>query len=226
MQPISRSASVRAAVVFVTAQWLAFAAGAPQTVTWRLADASGAALDEAVVSLQPLDATGAPPPPLLPSPEIIQRDRIFVPYVTAITVGTAVIFPNRDNVQHHVYSLSRTKRFEIPLYGREAPREILFDQPGVVALGCNIHDWMLCYVVVLATPYFAKSDADGIATIAAVPPGRYRAEIWHPRLPAPVDSELVVAAERPPDELRPALKLKPDRRVRVAPAPDASSDYD
>jgi plastocyanin len=194
------------------------AAAAPQSITWRLADAKGKPLEDAVVSLHPLDRASEAPTPG-PSPEIVQVDRIFVPYVTAITVGTSVVFPNRDNVQHHVYSLSKTKRFEIPLYGKEAPREIVFDQPGIVPLGCNIHDWMQCYIVVLDTSLFAKTDGDGMARIADVPAGRYRADIWHPRLAAIVSTELVVAEDAAPAEQRPVLKLRPDRRVREAPAP-------
>jgi len=83
-----------------------------------------------------------------------QRDKQFVPYVTAVQVGTAVIFPNSDNIRHHVYSFSPAKRFELPLYSGVPAEPVVFDKVGFVTLGCNIHDWMIAYIAVLPTPYF------------------------------------------------------------------------
>jgi hypothetical protein len=79
-----------------------------------------------------------------------------------------------------VYSFSPAKLFEIKLYAGKPTQPILFDKPGEVALGCNIHDWMEAYVLVVNTPYFAKTGADGRARIANVPPGHYRMRVWHP----------------------------------------------
>src|SRR5437868_8194485 len=92
---------------------------------------------------------------------IDQRDRQFVPYVTAVQVGTAVLFPNSDNIRHHVYSVSPAKRFELPLYAGVPAAPVVFDKEGFVTLGCNIHDWMVAYVAVLPTPYFQVTRADG-----------------------------------------------------------------
>ncbi len=169
---------------------------------------------DAVVSLVPLDA---PAPVRAPAEAVVaQEDKEFDPYVTPVVVGTRVKFPNRDTVQHHIYSLSKPKRFEKPLYASGAAESVLFDQPGVVALGCNIHDWMVAYVVVVATPWFAKTSADGSARLAGAPPGRYRLEVWHPRLTRPVLREITLAAGHPAAETVP-LALKPDRRIRRAP---------
>ena len=143
----------------------------------------------------------------------MQRGQEFSPYVTPLLVGTAVSFPNRDNVQHHVYSLSPPKKFELPLYAGEAKAPVMFDHPGVVALGCNIHDWMSAYVVVLATPWFAKTGPDGGATITGAPDGRYRAEVWHPRL-ARLETREVVLAGEAAAPLAFTLTLKADRRIR------------
>ena len=187
-------------------------------VEFRLADAKGRAIADAVVSLVPLDAPARVTPPAAPL-EIMQQNEEFVPYVTALVVGTAVSFPNRDTVQHHVYSLSLPKKFELPLYAGESKAAIVFDQPGVVALGCNIHDWMAAYVVVLATPWFARTGADGRGMIGAVPAGRYRAEVWHPRLARTETRELVVAGAAP-EPLGFTLALKPDRRIRRTPLSD------
>jgi plastocyanin len=120
--------------------------------------------------------------------EIAQADREFVPYVSVIQTGTSVGFPNRDPILHHVYSFSPAKPFEIRLYTGETPVEVLFDKPGVVALGCNIHDWMIGYVVVVPTAHFGKTDASGIARMRDVPGGAYELRAWHPQqrgVPAP-----------------------------------------
>ena len=176
-------------------------------------DAKGAAVPDAVISLHALEATDAAP--LTGGPvEIVQRDQEYAPLVTVVRVGTEVVFPNQDDIQHHIYSLSKAKRFEKPLYAPGAHESVVFDQPGVVTLGCNIHDWMIAYIVVLPTPHFAKTDAGGAARLS-VPPGRYRVEVWHPRLPAQETRELALADGATP--LSYTLKLKPDRRIRRTP---------
>lgn len=169
---------------------------------------------DAVVSLVPLDT---PAPAHSPAGAVVaQEDKEFDPYVTPVVVGTRVTFPNRDTVQHHIYSLSKPKRFEKPLYASGASESVLFDQPGVVALGCNIHDWMVAYVVVVPTPWFAKTDVEGSAQVTGVPPGRYRLEVWHPRLTRPVQREITLGPGGPTAETV-TLTLKPDRRIRRAP---------
>lgn len=112
---------------------------------------------------------------------IDQRDIQFVPRVTVVPVGTTVRFPNSDNVRHQVYSFSPAKRFELPLYAGRAAAPVVFSTPGVVELGCNIHDWMLAYVVVVDTPYAGVADARGNSRIEA-PAGPYTLRVWHPRL--------------------------------------------
>lgn len=184
-----------------------------------LADAAGKPVADAVVSLIPLDA---PVPETAPAAgvEIAQVGEQYRPYVTPVRVGTVVEFPNKDDIQHHLYSVSKPKPFEKPLYESGASESVLFDRPGVVILGCNIHDWMVAYVVVLETPWFAKSTAEGRVTVAGLPAGRYRLDLWHPRLASPVGREIVVAAEGATTEAF-ELKLKPDRRIRRAPTSEA-----
>lgn len=113
---------------------------------------------------------------------ILQQDREFSPYLTIVQTGAAIEFPNRDAFKHHVYSFSQPKIFEIKLYAGKPAKPVVFDKPGVVALGCNIHDWMEAYVLVVDTPYFARTGADGRARIGNVPAGTYRLKLWHPRL--------------------------------------------
>jgi plastocyanin len=182
----------------------------------------GKPVADAVVSAVPLDHAQ---PAVAPGTgiQIEQKDQEFRPYVTAIQVGSTVNFPNHDTVQHHIYSLSKPKRFEIPLYKSGASEAVVFDQPGIITIGCNIHDWMLAYIVVLPTPFFTQTDATGAAALPPLPPGRYRLEIWHPRATAPVVQEIVSAPDQAP-VLEFSVDLKPDKRIRRAPSGKAA-DY-
>ena len=107
--------------------------------------------------------------------------------VLVATVGTEVQFPNLDAVRHHVYSFSPTKKFEIKLYKGKEAQPVLFDQPGVVLLGCNIHDNMVGWIVVVDTPYHAQTGVDGAVPgrvrLDNVPAGSYQLRVWHPRQP-------------------------------------------
>lgn len=113
-------------------------------------------------------------------PEVAQRKRQFDPYISVVQTGTQVNFPNRDEVGHHVYSFSAAKSFEFPLYRQQSPDPVLFDRGGVVVLGCNIHDWMLAYILVVDTPYFAQFEDKQLRL--ALPDGAYRVSLWHPGL--------------------------------------------
>ena len=110
----------------------------------------------AVVVAKPVG--GAVPTDAGSAAVIDQVDKEYVPYVTAVQVGTKVNFPNHDPVRHHVYSFSEAKSFELPLYKGSAHPPITFDTPGVVVLGCNIHDSMRGYIRVTDTPYAMKTN--------------------------------------------------------------------
>jgi len=138
------------------------------------------------------------PRPADPEAVMDQRDRQFAPHVLPVLAGTSVRFPNSDDTRHHVYSFSEAKTFELQLYHGETARPVTFEQPGVVTLGCNIHDWMLGYIYVLDTPAFARTDASGQGRIGDLPAGEYRVELWHPRLvdgTSPEPREAVVDAD-------------------------------
>lgn len=117
-----------------------------------------------------------------PSVSVDQIDKHFVPAVLAIRVNTFVHFPNSDDIRHHVYSFSPAKKFELRLYHGTASEPVLFDKPGTVVLGCNIHDSMVGYIYVVDTPYYAVTDAQGRATLTGIPAGSYELEIYHPRM--------------------------------------------
>jgi len=172
---------------------------------------------------------GPPPPAGAPGGRTVmdQRDREFMPHVLAVRTGTPVYFPNSDNIRHHVYSFSPAKTFELPLYKGTPAAPVVFDKPGAVALGCNIHDWMIGYVYVVDTPYFAVTGADGRARLS-LPDGDYALSVWHPRLLGATD-----AVPRPvrvdPGGARVAadIALTPERRrPRPARSGYETGDYD
>jgi plastocyanin len=160
-------------------------------------DRNGRNIGDAVVLAVPADARNAQHTKA-PQDAVDQVDKQFVPYVKAVFVGSTVRFPNSDNIRHQVYSFSPAKKFELPLYaGTNAP-PVIFDKPGVVVLGCNIHDWMIGYIYVSDTPFFAKTGPLGTASITDLPPGEYRVRIWHPsmdRAEEATDRQIMVGAE-------------------------------
>jgi plastocyanin len=111
-----------------------------------------------------------------------QVDLTFVPDVIVLPVGSTISFPNSDAVSHQVYSFSSARRFQLPLYRGKPYPPVTFDQPGVVTLGCNIHDNMLAYVVVTDAPFFGRTDAQGEWVATNLPNGTYRVRLWHPLL--------------------------------------------
>ncbi len=188
-------------------------------------DAAGELVGDAVLSLSPLDGQSTPSSVVGGGVKIAQIKQEYSPYVTAVRTGTPVEFPNLDTIQHHIYSVSKPKRFEIPLYEPGRSEVVTFDQPGLVVIGCNIHDWMSAYVLVLDTPWFGKTAADGRVRLGDLAPGRYRLELWHPRVSKPLSREVTLGATSGAEPLRLTLTLRPDRRLRRAPTPGAGGAY-
>ncbi len=195
--------------------WLLLSSAAQAAVTGRVVDAHGKGIAAAVVFVQ---SPSAEPRARSHRVTMDQVDKTFVPGLLAIVAGTRVNFPNRDQIHHHVYSFSRTKSFELPLYkGTDAP-PVLFDKPGVVKVACNIHDWMSAIILVLPTPHFAVTDANGAFMLPDLPAGTYELVAWHERSRLKVEStaqRVTLAAQIPevtftlplaPERLRPAIR--------------------
>ena len=115
----------------------------------------------------------------LPSVIIDQIHRQFAPQVSVVQTGTAVVFPNSDNIRHSVYSFSPAKVFLLKLYAGRAAPPVVFDQAGLVVLGCEIHDTMVAWLLVVSTPYYGKSNAAGLVTLRDLRVGNYRLYAWH-----------------------------------------------
>lgn len=192
-----------------------------QGVILRLLDADGSPVQDGVMELI-ADTAAVSIPESMHEVQIDQVNKEFVPTVTTIVAGGSASFPNSDDILHHVYSFSPAKTFDTPLYGSDANSEYreMFDTPGVVEIGCNIHDWMLAYIYVGESDLMAISDEAGVAQLANIPPGEYRLKVWHSRLDAPQNSAVqdIVIGAGSTEELELTLELARDRRVRRAPS--------
>jgi plastocyanin len=215
-----------AALAALVTLFAAHARGQGIEIAASVSDDKGRPVADAIVIAAPADGV------IRSSPRardaiVDQVNKEFEPRVTAVFAGTAVVFPNHDDVRHQVYSFSPAKRFELPLYAGVPSQPVVFDRPGVVVLGCNIHDWMVGYVYVSESPYFAKTGKDGRALLTDLPPHAYVVRVWHPQLDGPEE-----ATRKPVDlsrsrsaEVAWTIKLKPESKVRRAPLADRPGRY-
>jgi plastocyanin len=191
------------------------------TVVVNVHTPEGRALPGAVVTVRSLDGPGRQATPL--HAVMDQVNRSFAPDLLVIPVGSTVEFPNSDSVSHQIYSFSPAKRFQLPLYRGKPYPPMRFDQPGVVTLGCNIHDEMLAYLLVTDAPWYGRTDNGG-SWSAEVPRGRYRVALWHPRLRENTDElerELTVG-----DSDRADLTLRLSKPLQPAPLSDRPHSWD
>jgi plastocyanin len=108
-----------------------------------------------------------------------QRDERFVPHVLAITTGTIVDFPNSDRIFHNVFSLSKTRPFDLGRYAAGRSKAVTFERPGIVRVFCDIHSHMNAFILVFNHPFFALTDMDGRYRLDNVPPGTYNLVAWN-----------------------------------------------
>jgi plastocyanin len=178
-------------------------------LTVNLTDIAGKPLPDAVVYAEAVGKQ-LPSPAHVPRAVIDQVNRRFVPAVTILRTGTEVSFPNSDNIRHSIYSFSQPKAFTTKLYSGRQATPVIFDKPGLVVLGCNIHDTMAAWVVVVDTPFFAKSGTDGVGVIKDIEPGVYRLSAWYPGpVFAPVVSEIRVGGEAVTQQVRINVSASP-----------------
>lgn len=209
--------SLWCSVVGAASVWLSGVVWAGQSLVWELTDQQSQPLPDVVVVL----ASESGEYPAVPSGTQAVMDQVkrqFDPHVLAIQQGTLVSFPNSDDILHHVYSFSTPKPFELELYHGKPSQPVLFDKPGVVVLGCNIHDQMLGYIYISASPWQAVSDAQGRAQLQNVPPGKYQVTLWHPHATEAIDTaELVVPEEGDPAVQRLALSVTQPQSTQEQP---------
>ena len=216
--------AMAAAMVASIALVVPSARGQNVTIEAIVTDEGGKPVADAVVVAVPADGNIHLPKSREDVVDQVRKE--FTPKVQAVLVGSAVSFPNRDTVRHQVYSFSPAKRFELPLYSG-VPQAVVFDKPGVVILGCNIHDWMVGYVYVSESPYFAKTDVDGKAVLTALPPKAYIVRVWHPQMAAAEEAthKTIDTSNGSNATARWTIALKPEVKVRRAPTGAQRSGY-
>jgi plastocyanin len=183
----------------------------------RVVDSSGRPVRDAVVTFYP-SGSAARKPRAAERFVVAQQNMQFRPFLTIVPVGADVSFPNLDATKHHVYSFSPAKRFELKLFAKDQSRTVHFDKPGVVALGCNIHDQMTAFIVVTDSLWTARTNAQGVAAFATAPDAPGRVTVWHPYLRAPggIVQQGLSAAQR---------GVNFSIRLRPPPPPMNMSDY-
>jgi plastocyanin len=206
---------VRGLVVFAAGLVLSAPLGATELAV-RVIDSAGRPVRDAVVTLYPAGAA-ARSPRASGRYTVSQQNLQFHPFLTIIPVGADVSFPNFDNTKHQVYSFSAAKRFELKLFAKDQSRTVHFDKPGVIALGCNIHDQMSAFIVVTDSAWTARTNAEGIVAFHNAPSAAGRITLWHSYLRAPggMVQQPLAAGQRTATF---AVRLRP-------PPPAMSMDY-
>lgn len=180
-------------------------------------DETGKPLAGAVVMVSPEPGTPTPPGAgnQIAAARIDQTNEAFVPDVVVIQTGGSVTFRNLDAIRHHVYSFASARRFEMVQAPGETSPPVVFDKPGPVAIGCNIHDHMTAHVLVTGAPWAVVTGASGHAMVSGLPVGRFSATVWHPRLrPRAEPAARTVALATEQTTLTVTLSVLPPRRVR------------
>jgi plastocyanin len=177
-------------------------------------DVRGRPVADAVMELRRAHDTASSLP--VPTTRIVDQKREeFIPYVEVFRPGDSVVFTNSDDTRHHVYSFSQAKRFEFVLGPGERSPALRLESSGDIAVGCNIHDYMVTYLHVTDAPWTARTDASGHAQIDALPAGEYRLSVWHPQLrpgSEPAARIVSIGSEAAHQRDAFALELLPDPR--------------
>ena len=116
-------------------------------------------------------------------PRLDQRNETFVPHVLPIVAGTIVDFPNNDRTYHNVFSLSKTRTFDLGRYAAGRSKSVRFDKPGIVRVFCDIHSHMSAFILVFAHRHFSLADENGVYRLENLPPGTYNVVAWNESAP-------------------------------------------
>jgi|TARA_B110000211_G_scaffold59440_1_gene66665 plastocyanin len=153
-----------------------------ENININVVDNANKALPDMVVYLQPEDDISLPFNEQIV--EVGQFDRSFTPYISVMQLGNKVIFKNKDDITHHIYSPIGDNKFSFKISAGESQIKRDFQQTGEVAMGCNIHDWMSGYLLIVDTPLFGKTNENGMLDLPMPPAGKYQLIVWHPQLDA------------------------------------------
>jgi len=173
--------------------WIISASALAADITISVVDQKSNSVVDGYVELFSLSGTSKAK---VSSGTIDQVDKEFTPLVSAIPVGSTIFFPNSDNIQHQIYSFSKSKEFDLPLFAKNDTQKVVFDTAGIILMGCNIHDWMLSFLYVYESAFFAQTNTNGAVIFSDVPAGEYELRTWSPRLKnnrAPVIQKLSIS---------------------------------
>lgn len=188
-------------------------------LTVSVIDRSDRGVGDVVITVEPANARVLPPATATATAVMDQRHLAFDPGVLVVGVGTSVEFPNNDSVSHQVYSFSRAKNFQLPLYKGQRHPPVVFQQAGLVVLGCNIHDAMVGYIYVTDAPFFGKTDSAGSLHLRDLPAGDYRIAAWSPFIADPSTTLIAEIHLGAQDVAAHRLQLTHDLRTRPEPRP-------
>jgi plastocyanin len=119
-------------------------------------------------------------PASLATKTMSQKNLTFHPRLLPVEVGTKVEFPNLDDTYHNIFSYSPAKRFDLGRYppGEKPTPSVIFDRSGLVTVRCDIHEHMRALILVLDTPYFTITDAQGHYRLTNLPAGNFTLKAW------------------------------------------------
>ncbi len=127
---------------------------------------------------QPREASSAQPAKLH---VIDMEDKEYQPRFSSINAGDQVVFVNKDNIRHNVFSSSGGNAFDLGTYGAGLKRAVILQEPGIVKIYCNIHADMATFIAVGDPGLSAKADEQGRYQLNKLPLGRYQVRIWNIR---------------------------------------------
>lgn len=179
-KPAPRRRSLEAMLVGLALVLLSAVPALADELSVRVTDQRGTLLEDAVIYVTRADGSSINSD-IVPPKSVDQINTRFSPKVTVIPVGASLFFDNSDTITHHVYSFSEAKKLDIRVDSGSRSAEYRFDKPGVIALGCNIHDDMSAFIYVAPSKLYAITGKDGIATFDTLAAGTYRIWAWHPR---------------------------------------------
>jgi plastocyanin len=114
--------------------------------------------------------------------EMDQNGCLFIPRIVLVPAGGTVDFLNNDRLLHNIHA---TPKLNVS-FNRTQPKSrtipVTFAKPEIVRINCDLHSWMLGWVVVTGHPFYAITGADGQFAFDGLPPGQYKLQIWHERL--------------------------------------------
>lgn len=201
--------------IVATLGWLLAHTAVAGTLSVAIGDGRGKPVSDAVVEVFRVDAAMPTPAPGAAPHVVDQRNEMFTPYVALMRPGEQVVFRNSDKTRHQVYSFSDIKRFEYVLRPGETSEPLTVDKPGVVSIGCNIHDQMVTYLFITTASLAKIAPATGVVTFD-VPPGQYTVHVWHPQLsPSDAGPKQPVSITSAPARLAVRLSLLADPRDAV-----------